>query len=57
MQMLDWGMCGVIVAVIAFGYALFVEHKLKKLNDHVAKLEKDRARYDVRAEVYEDGNV
>ena len=57
MQMLDWGMCGVIVAVIAFGYSLFVEHKLKKLNDHVAKLEKDRARYNVRAEVYEDGNV
>lgn len=54
MQMLDWGMCGTIVAVIAFGYSIWVENKLKKLNDHVAKLEKDRARYDVRAEVYED---
>ena len=54
MQILDWGMCGTIVAVIACGYSLFVENKLKKLNDHVAKLEKDRARYDVRAEVYED---
>lgn len=54
MQILDWGMCGTIVAVIAFGYSIWVENKLKKLNDHVAKLEKDRARYDVRAEVYED---
>ncbi len=57
MQILDWGMCGTIVALIAFGYSIWVENKLKKLNDHVAKLEKDRARYDVRAEVYEDGNV
>ncbi len=54
MQILDWGMCGTIVALIAFGYSIWVENKLKKLNDHVAKLEKDRARYDVRAEVYED---
>lgn len=36
--MLDWGMCGTIVAVIAFGYSIWVEHKLKKLNDHVADL-------------------
>lgn len=38
--MLDWGMCGTIVAVIAFGYSIWVEHKLKKLNDHVAALHK-----------------
>ena len=57
MQILDWGMCGTIVALIAFGYSIWVENKLKKLNDHVANLEKERARYDVRAEVYEDGNV
>ncbi len=56
MQILDWGMCGTIVALIAFGYSIWVENKLKKLNDHVAKLEKERARYDVRAEVYENGD-
>lgn len=38
--MLDWGMCGTIVAVIAFGYSIWVEHKLKKLNDYVAKIQK-----------------
>ena len=38
--MLDWGMCGTIVAVIAFGYSIWVEHKLKKLNDYVADLQK-----------------
>ena len=56
MQILDWGMCDTIVALIAFGYSIWVENKLKKLNDHVAKLEKERARYDVRAEVYENGD-
>lgn len=56
MQILDWGMCGTIVALIAFGYSIWVENKLKKLNDHVANLEKERARYDVRAEVYENGD-
>lgn len=38
--MLDWGMCGTIVAVIAFGYSIWVEHKLKKLNDYVANIDK-----------------
>ena len=56
MQILDWGMCGTIVALIAFGYSIWVENKLKKLNDHVANLEKERARYDGRAEVYENGD-
>ena len=38
---MDWGLCGTIIAVIAFIATQMNESKIKKLNDRVAKTEKN----------------
>lgn len=38
--MIDWGLSGAIVAVIAFVSSMLTDTKLKKLSNKVAELEK-----------------
>ncbi len=39
--MIDWGLCGTITAVIVFIITQVNENKIKKLNDRVAKAERE----------------
>lgn len=39
--MIDWGISALIVAIIGFGYTIYIEEfKVKKLNDKIADFEK-----------------
>lgn len=37
--MIDWGISAVIIATISFGYSVWLESKIKKLNDRIAHYE------------------
>ena len=39
--MIDWGLCGTITAVIVFIITQVNDNKIKKLNDRIAKSEKE----------------
>lgn len=38
---MDWGLCGTITAVIVFIITQVNENRVKKLNDRLAKLERE----------------
>ena len=41
MSFLDWGACGTILGLIAFFYGIYVEQKVNKLNNRIAKDEEE----------------
>ena len=48
MSFLDWGACGTIIGLIAFFYGIFVEQKINKLNNRIAKDEEELEKLSLR---------